>query len=506
MPDLSRRQLAAGGLSALAFTSSALARGQDVSGAPFSRQTVLDAARTLASSAYTAPATAPQGLTNLDYSTYRAIRYRPAAAVWGQAPTRFSIQMFAPGSIYAQPVDVMVVESGMARPAPFDADRFDTPSPEISRLLSQIGRFAGFRLHYPINRDDLAEEFLAFQGASYFRAVSRDQTYGLSARGLALGVGEPDGEEFPVFRRFWIERPSAGATSMVVHALLDSPSVTGAYRFGIYPGVRTAMEVSATLFPRVALDHVGLGCLTSMFMHGPIDPPDRPDFRPSVHDSLGLAIHTGTGERIWRPLSNPGALQFSAFVDRSPRGFGLAQRARSFEAFEDLEARYETRPSAWVEPDGDWGEGHVQLVEIPSDHEGNDNIVAYWRPATALPAGQPLEFGYLLTWPDNLQAGAGMAQVLRSAAGVTLGERRPQIVIDYSNPRRLPAEAVTLDFSPSGEGGIEAHVGPNAVTGGLRVYLTLRSRNTTPIEVRVRPRVGEEAIGETWLYRWVPRV
>ena len=504
MAQFSRREIAAGALAAFTFGPGALAQ-RSAAETAFSPQTVLEEARALAGRSYTAPAPLPPALARLDYDAYRAIRYRPEAAIWARSRTRFSIQMFAPGSIYTHGVDVMVVENGRAQPAPVAPDAFETPTPEIGRVLSQIGKLAGFRLHYPINRPDVDDEFLVFQGASYLRAVSQGQLYGLSARGLALGVGSPQGEEFPAFRRFWIERPAAGAASIVVHALLDSPSVTGAYRFGVYPGAPTALDVSATLFPRVALTQVGLGCLTSMFLYGPMDPGDQLDYRPSVHDSQGLAMHTGAGERLWRPLTNPRALQISAFLDSDPRGFGLVQRARDFATYEDLEARYEKRPSAWVQPSGSWGSGHVQLVEIPSDSEGNDNIVASWRPADPLPAGRAFEFGYRLTWPDSVDPGAGLAQVRRSALGRRLDTRQPQFVIDYSNPARLAAEAVSVELTAPDTLAASAHLAAHPVTGGLRVYVDLAPRDSAGAEIALRLLARGAPAGETWLYRWSPR-
>ncbi len=240
--------------------------------------------------------------------------------------------------------------------------------------------FSGFRLRAPLNRAEHFDEFVVFQGASYFRAVAKGQEYGLSARGLALKTGDARGEEFPFFRTFWIERPRPEANTVVVHALLDSDSTTGAYRFTIRPGDPTVMDVEMTLYPRVELTHVGLAPLTSMFFFGPNDRVGIDDFRPAVHDSDGLAIWNGRGEWLWRPLINPETLQVSAFVDDNPRGFGLLQRHRAFADYQDLEAHYERRPSLWVETIGEWGSGAVQLVEIPSKSEYHDNVVAFWRP------------------------------------------------------------------------------------------------------------------------------
>ena len=91
---------------------------------------------------------------------------------------------------------------------------------------------------------------MIFAGASYFQAIARNQVFGMSARGLAIGTGEPEGEEFPFFRAHWIEAPSGDR--MVVHSLLDGPSATGAYRFTIRPGDETTIDVEATIFVRAA--------------------------------------------------------------------------------------------------------------------------------------------------------------------------------------------------------------------------------------------------------------
>lgn len=471
-------------------------------GTPFSRQIVLNTARAIAGRPFETPTPVPDQLRKLDYDSYRQIRFRKDEAIWGATPTAFSVELFAPGFLFQNGVDISVVENGMEFPVQIEADSFETPTPRIAAGLVQSGQFAGFRLHHPLNRNDYKDEFVVFQGASYFRAVSRNQTYGLSARGLAIDVAEATGEEFPIFRRFWIERPDARSVAIVVHALLDSPRVAGAYRFGIYPGAPTTMDIDVTLFARAPLRHVGLGTLTSMFMHGPIDEPDTPDYRPSVHDSVGLAMHTGAGERLWRPLQNPQTLQISAFMDNNPRGFGLVQRNRRFEDFQDLEATYESRPSAWVTPHGDWGAGHVQLVEIPSNSEVNDNIVAYWRPAQAILPGSPHQFAYRLTWPNDVPNLAGFARVIRSAFGKRFQHGEPQFVIDYTAPAQLSPKMIsaTVELSPGRL--VEQIVQPNPTTGGVRVFVTLNPDEADQSEIRVRLHAKGKTIGETWLHRW----
>lgn len=479
------------------------ADGQD-QGERFSRDTVIAEAKALSEAAFKTPGRTSDALKDLSYSTYRQIRYRKDEAVWGRTPTAFSIELFSPGYIYREGVDVFVVESGRSHELKITSESFETPTPEVAQLLTEFAKFAGFRLHYPFTAEGDPNEFIVFQGASYFRAVSVGQNYGLSARGLAIDVGEPTGEEFPIFRRFWIERPSAHVDSIVVHALLDSKRVTGAYRFGIYPGAPTVVDIDATLFARETLTHIGLGALTSMYLHGSVDATDRPDYRPAVHDSLGLAMHTGRGERLWRPLSNPKSLQISVFTDNTPKGFGLIQRDRRFASFQDLEAVYEKRPSAWVAPRGDWGAGQVQLVEIPTPHEGNDNIVAYWRPKQPLQAGQPHAFSYRLTWPNDAPVPRDFARSVHSATGLTLDGRFPQVMVDYARPAGT-IDMQDLDFNVSVSKGkiVGTSFQHNPRTGGARIFVTFDPENAPFSEIRIQPHKNGVPIGETWLYRWL---
>jgi len=471
----------------------------------FSRSVVLDAARALSEQPFIPLSSVPEALLALDYDTYRSIQYRKQAAIWGGTPTRFSVELFAPGNLYASGIDISVVENGEAFDVPVENDTFDAPSQAIREMLAALDKVAGFRLHYPLNTADYNDEFIVFQGASYFRAVSRGQNYGLSARGLAIDVAEPGGEEFPIFRRFWIERPSARSDNIVVHALLDSQRVCGAYRFGIYPDAPTRLEVEATLFARTELNHIGLGPLTSMFLFGGLDGPDVPDYRNAVHDSNGLAMLTGQGEYLWRPLQNPQTLQVSAFVDTNPKGFGLVQRQRDLADFEDLQANYHKRPSTWVTPRGAWGPGQVVLVEIPTRSEANDNIVAYWRPQVPLLPGEAFNFAYHLTWPDDSPLPRDTGRIRRTAYGLKLASEFPQVVLDYAG---LPADmdVADIDFDVSIGSGIllETLVEPSG-PGAARVYLTFDPERAPMSEIRVQPRYQGASIGETLLYRWLER-
>ncbi|MEC9345179.1 MAG: glucan biosynthesis protein G [Pseudomonadota bacterium] len=500
----SRRRFVSGAAASLALLAARGAAGQNslpAEGIPFSPQDVIEAAATLARSEYQPPAPMPAELSRIDQQTYRAIHFRKSEAIWSASTTRFSVELFAPGYIYTQGVDIHLVQDGMARRVAATPQTFETTNADVARLLETIGRFAGFRIHYPINSDDYADEFLVFRGASYFRGVSKHQRYGLSARGLAIDVAEPRGEEFPAFRSFWIERPQKGASHIVVHALLDSPGVTGAYLFTVRPGEPTTMDVEATLFPRRPLDHVGIGTLSSMFMHGPMDMNGRADWRPEVHDSLGLAMHTGWGERIWRPLSNPRVLQISGFVDESPKGFGLIQRERRFDAFQDLGARFDLRPSAWIRPLGDWGKGHVVLVEIPSESEANDNIIAYWRPAETMKPGNTYAIGWQISF-DAAPPTAGIAPVIRSSQGLAFESSDRVVVIDYAPMQGVDPASVTLNVQCEPGRLVSATVETNDMTGGLRAAVRFDPANQPMSEIRVEPKRDDRPVGETFLYRW----
>jgi len=349
------------------------------------------------------------------------------------------------------------------------------------------------------------DEIVVFQGASYFRAVSQGQGYGLSARGLAVDTGEPKGEEFPFFRSFWIEKPTASADEVIIHALLDSPSATGAYRFRIRAGAPTITEIEATIYPRRALDRVGLAPLTSMFLFSPAD-TRLLDYRAAVHDSDGLAIVDGDGERVWRPLANPKRLQFSAFAVENPKGFGLVQRTRQAADFQDLEARYDKRPTGWIEPIGNWGHGSIVLIEIPTDEEIHDNIVAFWRPAAPLEAGKPFTIAYRLSWPDDAPANT-VARVERTAIGQAIGPLRKQgfvqFVVDFTQTVATEDELPTAHLVASAGRVLPPVVQPNPATGGTRVSFLLDPKGIDLSELRLVLRRGESELSEVWLYRWI---
>jgi glucans biosynthesis protein len=351
------------------------------------------------------------------------------------------------------------------------------------------------------------DEILVFQGASYFRGVSRGQSYGLSARGLAIDVAEPGGEEFPFFRAFWVETPNRASQQLVVHALLDSPSTTGAYRFRIMGGAPTMVDVDVTLYPRRDVPHIGIAPLTSMFLFSGIDRSRINDFRPAVHDSDGLSIANAAGERLWRPLTNPKRLQVSVFSVQNLSGLGLIQRRRSFFDYEDLEANYERRPSAWIEPRGSWGNGSVHLVEIPTEEEIHDNIVAFWRPLEPYGKDQAYTFGYRLSWPDDPPLSAQTATVRNTFSGLTNGADRKagaiRYAVDFAVPNLAKARDLPLAALSATAGKTSMPVVlRNPSTGGVRVDFLLTPGEAETIELRLELKSQDKTVSEIWLARW----
>jgi glucans biosynthesis protein len=396
-----------------------------------------------------------------------------------------------------------LVEGGKVRGLKADSAIFSLGALGEKATAEAPFAFSGFRIHGPLNRGDVFDDYVLFQGASYFKAIGRGEVYGLSARGLAINTARPGGEEFPVFRAFWIERPRTGALETIVYALLDSESTTAALRFAIRLGPATQMDVEATLYPRRTLTHVGIAPLTSMFLHGTAHRRIDGDVRPAVHNSEGLAVWNGMGERLWRPLTNPKTLQTSAFIDKDPRGFGLCQRNRDFDSYEDLEARYDRRPTAWVEPKGAWGEGYVELIEIPTDEEIHDNIVAYWKPAKGLEPGSSYRFTYRLYWTDEVPVAWTGAKVARTYVGAAKKANTSVFVIDFDGPalrdlRELPA----ADLSTSSGAVANLLVQRHPEIRGLRVRFELDCDGTDIIELRLGLKLNDQLISESWLYRW----
>ena len=494
---MERRQLI-GGAAALAFATVLPVRAAE--DPPFDAQTVRTIAKTLSAAPYKAPdSSLPAQVADIGYDAYRAIRFDPNQALWRGANLPFQAQFFHRGWLYKQKVEIFEVDSGRARPIAYRPEMF-TYGPEVKAPPPSDLGFAGFRLHAPINRRDYDDEVAVYLGASYFRAVGKNLGYGLSSRGLSLNTGDPAGEEFPHFRAFWLERPQPGTNSIVVWALLDSPSTSGAMRFTIRPGEDTVMDVELTLYPRVDLAEPGIATGTSMFLFDPSNRMAVDDWRPAVHDSDGLMMLTGRNEALWRPLANPRTLQVSSFLDAGPRGFGLMQRARNLADYDDLEARYEARPSCWVEPIGDWGEGAVTLIEIPTKQEVHDNIVATWRPKRKLQAKSEHGFLYRLHWGTAAPIRSDLARFQPFRTGPA--EKGRVFVIDTIGGK--PAPNARAEARVTANAGTVQNVVaiPNPEQGGWRVSFELQPGDAKSVELRATLMQAETPLSETWVYRW----
>jgi glucans biosynthesis protein len=481
--------------------------------AAFGFEDVATRARALASKAHAVPESRlSKELQSLDYDQYRDIRFRPDRILWRSAKLPFEVAFFHPGFRYDRAVRIREITAAGVKDIPFSPDQFDYGKNSLDATKAQAPGFAGFRVHYALNVPKYKDEVLVFLGASYFRALGRNQVYGISARGLAVDTALPSGEEFPAFTEFWIERPAASATQLTLYALLDSRRVTGAYRFVLKPGIDTTVDVKARLYLRQEVTKLGIAPLTSMYLFGENQPASRGgDFRPEVHDSDGLAIQSGTGEWIWRPFVNPRRLLVSSFSLVNPEGFGVQQRDRRFSHYEDLEARYDKRPSVWVRPGSAWGAGRVELVQIPTPDETNDNIVAYWVPQTVPAPQAPFDVEYRLSW--QMEAGVRPPQswVMQTRRGHGLrkaGDDSLDFVIDFEGPAfsKLPSDA-TIEPVVSGQNveTREAIAYPNPMIGGYRLTLRLkRLDDSKPVELRAFLRGPGGTISETWSYLLPP--
>ncbi len=480
-------------------------------------------AQELASKPYEAPdkEALPPWMKGLSYDQYRDIRFRPEQALWAADGLPFHAMLFHPGYLFREPVRLTEFTDTHRQEIRFTEAFFDYGPlvPARDEQPADAG-FAGFRLHAPLNHPTNFDELIVFQGASYWRALGKGQRYGISARGIAVDTGA-DGatEEFPAFREFWLRKPAPEHKSALVYALLDGPSYTGAYGFIVEPGHPTVVRVRATLFPRRAVKRLGLAPMSSMFWFGENSRRRFDDFRPEIHDSDGLAILTGSGERIWRPLANDtGRLEFSFFEMERCEGFGLLQRDRNFNAYEDAEADYHLRPSLWIEPANDWGPGRVMLMEIPTSNELADNIVALWEPARTPQPGEKLEFSYIQRWTLEEAPGAAGGRVVATRTGVH--EWQPEqrtMIVEFAGGRlekwsgdppeavveavggaaeKVKIQGVALQPLPEGRWRVGFQLAPAQEGGKLA--------DIGPVELRCSLKKGGDFLTETWAYRIIP--
>jgi glucans biosynthesis protein len=469
---------------------------------PFTFDTLLADAKRRAAAPYAPQRNRlPAGLDKLSPEQYRSIRFNPDAGIWRAEQLPFRLELLRAGYNMQTAVTVSTVENGEAHDIVATPAMFEMESALPAQFSKVSLPLSGFRLRSRINSSKIWDEFLVFQGASYFRAVAKNLLYGLSARGLAINTAEPSGEEFPAFTHFWIEKPGAHAGAIVIYALLESESTTGAYRFTVQPGVETLTDVELTLFPRTEIRVAGIAPLTSMFLFDETNRGRLDDYRPEVHDSDGLQIAAASGEQIFRPLANPIKLQLSSFTTQQPKGFGLVQRSRQQDDFQDFDAQYERRPSAWVEPQGEWGAGSVELVEIPSGRETNDNIVAFWRPAQSLTPGHPAHFAYRVIWNAEPALPKSLGKTVASRSGASVDGKRRVFLLDFVGAGEK-VDGLRLDLNASAGRISNATLMSNGALHGLRASFEIDPRDAELIELRLRIMRGDRPVTETWLYRW----
>lgn len=477
----------------------------------FSFDTVIAKAKALSGKPYKAPQPVPKFIKDLTFAQYQDIRFKPEQSLWRKSSSRFQIMLVPPGLYYNHTVRIHLVNAEGVRTLGFNKDLFSYPSKDLKRRIPPDLGYAGFKLTYPLKNGKTQNQFLVFAGASYFRAVGGDNNFGLSGRGIAVDTGLPSGEQFPSFTQFWLERPAPNAHAMKFFGLLDGKSLTGAYQFVVYPGSTTQLKVKAVLFPRTDISLLGVAPLTSMFYYGENTPRPQGEWRKQVHDSDGLLVHNGkSGEWLWRPLLNPKTLKMDYFGTEDVRGFGLMQRHRKFTDYEDLGAHYETRPSAWVETDGQWGKGNVVLVELPTDTETNDNIVAFWSPKEPVKKSSRIEYSYSVLLGGSGVSGEPLGKAMNTfvgdgnkiGGGSVKGAYR--VLVDFGGGplSHLAAKASVIGKVTGLQGTdvMEHFVEFVPASHQWRLSILARPAENKPLTLRAYLEHNKQSLTETWTY------
>lgn len=483
-------------------------------------QDVANIARALAENPYQEPNRndIPESLKKIAYDQWRDIRYNPSKSLWINDP--FKVQFFHRGFIFPEQVEINYIDRTGSHKMPFSTALFNYKNEKYSEQIKEDIGFAGLRIHYPLNTTAYADELISFLGASYFRALGKGLVYGISARGLAVNTAEDIGEEFPYFRKFWLIHPMPLSREITIFALLDSPSISGAFEFILRPGEETLMHVRSLLYCRKQIRKLGIAPLSSMFLLGKNSGPrSEGDFRLEVHDSDGLAIQNKAGEWTWHPLINPQRLLINSFGGGQPAGFGLLQRDTNFDHYQDLEARYDLRPSVWITPEEDWGKGHIELLQIPSGNEYNDNISTYWVPEKSFEPGESLKYAYSLSWHSARHKRPAIATV--ESTRIVRKQDTVIFMVDFfpdtkQNLIAKKEKEYTAEIQEfNGYKIAERQVIKNTVTGGLRLMIRIRFDkegflqeiipNELPaVELRAFIKDKNTPVTETWSYTYLP--
>lgn len=479
-------------------------------------------ARQLSQKAYQKPHEVSQKFQNLSFDQWNGIRFKSDAQLWPNA--NFNIRFRPAGYLYKYPIRISVINAQGVHPVHFSPQMFQYSSKQLGTDLPKDLGFAGFDVLYPLQKADTnpqagqsgkgkrprdkkipSNEVLSFLGATYFRARAANQVLGLSARGLAIDTATNSGEEFPYFKHFWLARPGRNDHGMVIYALLDSPSITGAYRFSVEPGAPTRMNVRAVLYPRTSIQKLGLAPLTSMYLYGEGRKRPQGYLYPAVHDSDGLLLETQDQHWIWRPLRDPDSLSDNGFYIQDPHGFGLMQRDRNSNHYPVIPGPYSRRPSAWVQIHGKWGKGRVELVEIPSPNENNDNISAFWVPDQSPPPHKPLHINYTIYWqgehPPRSPVGRVVATHINAPGS---GKATHQFAIDFSGGplNGIKSASQLKTVIEAGDNGkiTDSHLERDKLTGTWRLLFSVESTNGKPVQLRAYLAQDKTQLTETWDY------
>jgi glucans biosynthesis protein len=453
----------------------------------------------------------PAKLSELNYDQLRDIRYNPKESVWRRERLPFQLQFFHPGGLNRDQIGYYLVDGDDVKEFPYDSDLFDYGANKLGWMDLRHLKFSGLRIHYPLNTPEYLDELAVFLGSTYFRALPAGLLYGLSARAITINCGGESPEEFPIFKDMWIFRPGIQGNQIQVIGLFDSPSLAGVSSFVIRPGKETVMDARVAVIARTNLTHYGFAPLTSMFWFGKNGTRRFDDYRPEVHDSDGLLMQNGKNEWLWRPLENDGRVRLNSYEDINPKGFGLFQRERTYAAYQDLEANYHRRPSAWICPSGDWGKGRVKLLELPTGTEFQDNIVVFWEPERALAAGNVADFAYQVRWLGEHPSLPELGRTVGMRTGSINMPRARKFVLDYtwstlaqdvaSGAKIEPQVTVTRGLIRPLS--LSSEYSPDTRTWRI-AFDVIANENEPSVDLRALINKNGVTATETWTYLWMP--
>jgi glucans biosynthesis protein len=469
-------------------------------------------AKARAAAPYAAPRDTPQLMREVGYDQYRGMRYQIEHNLWADDRSRFQVTPVMPGGVYLHILPINIVDGDTVEPLAFHKEYFTYDEEELAQKIPEDLGYSGFELSYPLTTRGVQDKFLVFAGASYFRVIGAAvPQWGLSARGAAIDTGIATGEEFPDFVEYWLVRPARDASRMTMYALLDSPRLAGAFEFVITPGTETDLDVRAALYPRAHIGLLGVAPLTSMYYYGENSARPRGAWRPEVHDSDGLAVDAG-GLSLWRPLLAPPGVQSDEFAASAIQSYGLFQRDTRFASYEDPGTRYDRRPSALVETRAGFDDGRVVLVQLPTNNEYMDNVVAFWAPNGAVEPGARLEHRYRLRFGPPSIVRSELGQVVhtfvgRDLVGADAKTGTYRVVVDFAGGRleRMREKAVSADIQIDRGGQIiERQIERVEVTDEWRLSILARPAENEPLLLRATLQADGETLSETWDFEVPP--